>query len=334
MSFKHINVILDLDNTLISAEESKEFDFDKYHNKSMNFTFHNMENYFIVFERPNVQEFLDFIFKEFTVSVWTAASKDYALFVINKVILENHPERKLNYIFYSYHCDISYNKTKNTKCLKMLWDEYKLTEFKPNNTIIIDDYSEVYKTNPKNCKQIYEFNYFDENSEKDSHLLNVIPLLKSLASNNSIGNTMICDYKDYSMNKLPNDSPILEESRKKEVIESDTDSSYSTIESDSSFNSDSDSIDTESLLSIDIKPVKKLNKKKIIDDKSISDSDSDYSDSKSSNYSSNSLSSSDSKSSKNSSNSLSSSDSRDSLSSRDSKSSNSSYSSVSSVSVK
>jgi hypothetical protein len=163
----------------------------------------------------------------------------------------------------------------------MLWDVYKLSEFKPNNTIIIDDYSEVYKTNPKNCKQIYEFNYFDENSEKDNHLLNIIPLLKSLASNNNIGNTMICDYKDYKTS-IPNNSKDNKNS------DLDSESSYSTIESDSDYSeseSESDSsIDTESLLSIDIKPVKKLNKKKIVN----SDSDSDYSDSKSSRYSSDS----------------------------------------------
>lgn len=203
MSYKHINVILDLDNTLISAEESKSFDFEKFKQKSIEFVFHNMDNYFIVFERPNVQEFLDFIFKEFTVSVWTAASKDYAIFIIKNVIMDKHPERNVNYIFYSYHCDLSVDQTNKTKNLNILWDIYNIPNFNSKNTIIIDDYNEVYSTNPKNCKQIKEFNYFDDNSEKDVQLLEIIPLLKSLASTDSIGNVKICDYKD--TNLLPPD---------------------------------------------------------------------------------------------------------------------------------
>ena len=111
------NIIFDLDETLISAISEKEFKskhrihterqniFDKKHE------YIDMDGYYHVFLRPGLQNFLDYIFENFNVSIWTAASKDYALFIIEKIILAR-PNRKLDYIFFSYHCDIS-KKVKN-----------------------------------------------------------------------------------------------------------------------------------------------------------------------------------------------------------------------------
>ena len=93
-------LFLDLDQTIISAEASEDFNFVKHHKKIKKFHYENMEGYYLIFSRPNLQEFLDYIFKNFNVSVWTAASKDYALFIIDKIILKDLPERKLDYIFF------------------------------------------------------------------------------------------------------------------------------------------------------------------------------------------------------------------------------------------
>ena len=103
-----MNVVLDLDQTLISAEDWDSKDFKKHKNKAKKFEFHDMDGYYIVFERPNLQSFLDYLFANFNVSVWTAASKDYALFIIDKIILSK-PGRHLDWIFFSY-CDISKKK--------------------------------------------------------------------------------------------------------------------------------------------------------------------------------------------------------------------------------
>ena len=65
------------------------------------------ENYYIIFERPGLQQFLTFLFKYFNVSIWTAASKDYALFIIDKIIIAGNKDRKIDYVFFSYHCGIS-----------------------------------------------------------------------------------------------------------------------------------------------------------------------------------------------------------------------------------
>ena len=86
-TYKKINILLDLDQTLISAEATEDFNFKKYKQKGSHFDLHDMDGYYIVFERQYLQEFLDFLFKKFNISVWTAASKDYALFIIKTHLL-------------------------------------------------------------------------------------------------------------------------------------------------------------------------------------------------------------------------------------------------------
>ena len=128
-----------------------------------------MEGYYIIFERPHLQEFLDFIFENYDVSIWTAATKDYALFIIDKIILTK-PNRKLDYIFFSYHCNISKKIKKSSKDLSMLWDIYKIVGYNKNNTIILDDYDEVYISQKDNCIIAKQFKFINDNSEKDDFL--------------------------------------------------------------------------------------------------------------------------------------------------------------------
>lgn len=179
---KKLNLILDIDNTLLSAEPAEEFDFKKEKDKATKFKFHNMDEYYIIFERPNVQEFLDYAFKHYNVSIWTAASKDYAIYIINKVILDGHPERKnkIDYVFYCYHCDLSMEEMDGSKNLNMIWDKYNIPGYTKDNTFIMDDYDEVAATNPCNCIMVDPFNYYDEGSEKDMYLKNVIKKMMAL----------------------------------------------------------------------------------------------------------------------------------------------------------
>jgi len=166
-----LNIVLDLDATLICAESSEEFDFKKYMFKSCKFKFHDMDGYYVVFERPGLQGFLDYLFKNFTVSIWTAASKDYALYIIDNIILQdNKPDRKLDWVFFSYHCDISKDEKDASKSLAMFWDEYKMDGYTKENTIIVDDYDEVYNTQPDNCVIAPIFDFSKKGSEDDDFL--------------------------------------------------------------------------------------------------------------------------------------------------------------------
>lgn len=164
-----VNLILDLDQTLISAEAEEDYDFKKHKEKAKNFDFEDMQGYYIVFERPGLQKFLDHIFKNFNVSVWTAASKDYALFIIEKIVLAKQ-DRDLDYIFFSYHCDISKKKKNGTKDLSMFWDEYDMEGYNKNNTVILDDYDEVHNTQPENCIVAKPFEFTKKGSENDDFL--------------------------------------------------------------------------------------------------------------------------------------------------------------------
>lgn len=180
---KKFNIILDLDNTLLSAVPLEDFSWDgKTKKKSLKFDIHNMEEYYIIFERPYLQSFLTFLFKNFNVSVWSAASKDYVLFIVKEIILKNHPERNLDYIFFSYHCNWSKNKMKGIKKLDMIWDIFKIKGFDESNTFIIDDLPEVQKIQPCNCLSIKEFEFDEEGSENDEELKKLIDRLKKLLS--------------------------------------------------------------------------------------------------------------------------------------------------------
>jgi TFIIF-interacting CTD phosphatase-like protein len=179
-------IVLDLDNTLICSEAINE-DYDpkdkKFIKKAEDFDKIEMDSYYMVFYRPYLQEFLTFLFDNFTVSIWTAASKDYALFIIENIIIANYKNRKIDWIFFSYHCDISKTLKNGTKDLSIIWDLYKLPGYSKYNTIIIDDYSEVYETQPNNCFLIEPFNFKDNNSHKDKHLLTLQDGLAKLLEN-------------------------------------------------------------------------------------------------------------------------------------------------------
>ena len=205
-SKKHL--VLDLDQTLIAAETPE--DFKKFSDgiKKQNSAYHrhDMDTDFFVFERPHLQDFLTYIFANFTVSVWTAASKNYALFIIKNIILKTKDEngndyqpRNLNYIFFSYHCSLSkqkYGKKKDkkdkkkrkdeimhTKNLKIMSSYFNIQNDEDHkNTIIFDDYNEVYNTQPDNCIIAAPFEV-DKIRDDGDFLLGITEQLKQLLNN-------------------------------------------------------------------------------------------------------------------------------------------------------
>lgn len=165
------NVILDLDNTIISAEPQDEFPFTEngMKEKAIQFALYDMDGYYIIFERPGLQDFLDWLFENYNVSVWTAASKDYALYIVHNIILKK-PNRQLDHILFSYHCDISKKKYKYSKKLNLIFDYFKLPNYHSKNTLIIDDLPEVSQCQPTNAIRIKAFEILDNDSEYDTEL--------------------------------------------------------------------------------------------------------------------------------------------------------------------
>lgn len=197
------NLILDLDQTLISAEASEELDFEKYKEKNKLFRFDDMDGYYMIYNRPHLQDFLDYIFKNFNVTIWTAASKDYALFIIEKIIINKKLDRKIDFILFSYHCDISKKKKKYTKDLGTLWDIHKLTGYSSKNTVIIDDYkADVHKCQPNNCIIAPPFEFTKENSENDTFLKDIIPQLEKMKDRIENGHTDLTECINIEMNTI------------------------------------------------------------------------------------------------------------------------------------
>jgi TFIIF-interacting CTD phosphatase-like protein len=169
-----INIILDLDETLISAidkTEEKKCKRIKEHMKI--FRWEHMKNSYKIFERPGLQDFLDFLFQNFRVSIWTAASQTYAMYVIEKFILENHPERKIDYILFSYHCHECHEKTQTKKNLSELKNLFGI-DYNLNNTYIIDDHPDVHQVQPLKCIKIKPFDITDKKCKRDEELMNRI----------------------------------------------------------------------------------------------------------------------------------------------------------------
>lgn len=168
-------IILDLDETLISAVVKDG------HKLVPGLEYSDMENVYIVYHRPHLQEFLDFIFQidpntneqKNRVSVWTAASRDYGDWIIDNIILiPERPERKLDFFLHSYHSELSSKFFPIHKDLRLIWKLFKPIGYTPENTLLIDDYQGLATGQSKNVYQIQEFlTNTDQNPTKDSELL-------------------------------------------------------------------------------------------------------------------------------------------------------------------
>jgi TFIIF-interacting CTD phosphatase-like protein len=160
---KEKNLLIDLDETVIST-----VDIEDYKPEYDNFKPYKMDDFYSVFQRPGLQEFLNYAFDNFNVSIFTASSQSYALAIIKNIIIGNKKDRKLDYIFFSHHCDITKKLKNGIKDLTVLWDNFKLPGYNKDNTIIIDDNDEVAKTGY--CIQVKEYNFNGKESEKENYL--------------------------------------------------------------------------------------------------------------------------------------------------------------------
>jgi len=219
-SQKSFNIILDLDQTIIAGEsytelnsikDKKERDkllqhlelFGEKYGKKI-FKVSANEQY-IIYGRPYLQEFLDALFANFNVSVWTAASSDYANFVIQNFILVPGTSRTLDFIYTRSHCEIlSLNDGSEflTKPLIKIFQKHKL--YNQHNTFILDDNPDVHKIQKNNCilakpfeivnkeinskgdiKYVKSINgeYIDYNGINDNYLVYILPKLWNLTKN-------------------------------------------------------------------------------------------------------------------------------------------------------
>lgn len=181
----NFNIVLDLDNTIISSLTKEEYDKRKI-DHNLKFTSICNDLYYTL-PRPYLEDFLNYIFTRFHVSVWTAASKDYAKEIIEKFVLRRKKNRKLRGFLYDIHCKESMNEI-NPKTMKDLRYLYisKNKMFNENNTVIIDDLKEVLNNNKKNSIDSEYFDSSKKTAPNDTFLLKLMndlePVYQKLCS--------------------------------------------------------------------------------------------------------------------------------------------------------
>lgn len=187
MSIK--NIILDLDNTVVSSLRCNDSNKTQINNlidqnKTLYYKLYdNNQLIYVIFGRKDLYKFIDFLFENFNVSIWTAASRCYASFVSQSILKK---DQQCDYIFFDYHCKLSkklYNK--QSKNLNILEKFFKLPGYNTDNTIIIDDLEKICN-NKMNYKYILS-SYFDitknYNPDNDNELNRIMNVLKEMIDN-------------------------------------------------------------------------------------------------------------------------------------------------------
>lgn len=160
---KKMHIVLDLDHTLISSVYKTEYIPDAKLKKNKLF-WKRIKGDFITFERPYLQNFLDYLFENFYVSIWTAGTELYAIDIIEEFILK--PGRELKWVF-SYDvgnlCEKSGFGPKNFKFL--ISKGYDLS-----NAIMIDDSQQVYNSMPTTTIMAKPWNVMNKSCIHDKWL--------------------------------------------------------------------------------------------------------------------------------------------------------------------
>lgn len=187
------NLVLDLDNTIISSVLLSKSSTTSSSRLSV-FRYTDAIHIYRMYHRPYLQEFLDYIFSEFNVIVWTAASDEYAKFVIEQIIeprMEyetkhvSKPRRSPSRIpvMVLTHTDCILSKSwfqSNTmKDLRLLYT--RMPEwYSRENTLILDDMKNVKTVNRRNAILVKPFDVEKPKSERDTQLLKLMGKLYTM----------------------------------------------------------------------------------------------------------------------------------------------------------
>lgn len=190
-----MNLILDLDDTLVNT-----FNFNFYNNKNIEINNGNdstisilhLPNFLgLVYIRPYLFEFLEYAFTNFNISIWTASTTIYCKEILKIILSESQFSKAIvilardnnNYV------DIKTNKIykdviRNNiiqKPLDLLWNDKQLSEiFTKENTLIIDNNSQILIENPHNSLIIKEFTSKSTNDTSLHVLINWLKIIQNV----------------------------------------------------------------------------------------------------------------------------------------------------------
>jgi hypothetical protein len=181
-----VNIILDLDNTLIHTIST--LDLKKIPPQSQA-KFRRQrwkqEEQLMTFERPHLQQFLTYLFSNFNVGVYTMGTKEYAKEIVDRFVL-CVPGRRLDFILHRGNFIESSKMFPGTfKDLRYIWNVIRPYGYYKYNTFIIDDNLYVQETNRQNTLCIEPFDLFRGNKYNayapvDTALVTCMKILKVL----------------------------------------------------------------------------------------------------------------------------------------------------------
>lgn len=186
MAVRKLQILLDLDETLIHYMTAKEWQLVPEEEK-VKYTIHTpFLNGGTAVLRPHVKEFLEYIFENCTVSIFTYASEDYAQ-EIASVLTDGHPEKFAN-IWSHDIADYASDILERGKDLRYVWYNLKPKVMTPSNTILVDDLDENTNndSNRNNAIQVQEFRlllgklHAYNDLSNDKALVNVMTIIKDV----------------------------------------------------------------------------------------------------------------------------------------------------------
>jgi hypothetical protein len=129
-NYKMLNIILDIDGTLVDARENLVPSPHSYLKMKTGGDFH-------VYLRPRLNAFLDWLFENFHVSLWTAGSEPYARWIAQNVVGLRRRNGALKHVLSARDCQTSLNMYGMLKSLKYFNNIDPSINL--SNAILIDD---------------------------------------------------------------------------------------------------------------------------------------------------------------------------------------------------
>lgn len=143
-------IILDMDETLINSVSKEDIENFEIDIDNSEYEYKDFGKY-ITFFRPYLNEFLDYMFDNFNVGVWTAGDKEYAMPILKEIFKNRYSD--LEHVLFKHNTDY----TVDGKYIKDL-DKVQL-----DNVYIIDDKEESASKQPNSLIHIKPFLWYNKN---------------------------------------------------------------------------------------------------------------------------------------------------------------------------
>lgn len=170
-------IVLDIDETLISSNVVLENELDTIDQNQFDFNFTlswQSETYYVfIKKRPFLDEFIEYLVKDFEIAVFTAADREYATKILQHLGIFD----RLKFFKSRESLSIGFDWFKLFVYLKKL---KSIPDIDLKKTVIIDDTKEVANRNSKNLIHVNQFKWNRKSCENDATLLKVISLIEQI----------------------------------------------------------------------------------------------------------------------------------------------------------